>query len=130
MTMDPTVITYYVDPEESIEDHFRRSATRMQQQPLPSLFAPPPPGYMEPQIVYPQFIEYSIQPQFTPMSDQVHEEPEVGPTDSVTEEGDSVTEEGPCALPEDLQDLSDLDNSMPLTTDIEAICEIYLVCDK
>jgi len=125
--MDHTVVTYYMDPQEAIEDHFRRST--IEQQPLPSLFAPPPPGYVDPPIVYPEFLEYSILPEFTPMFDEADEEPQVGPTvtDSVTQEGDSLTEEG---LPEDLKDLSHLDISMPLNTDIETICKIYHVCDK
>jgi len=127
--MDATVITYYVDPQESIEDHFCQSASRMEQQPLPSLFAPPPPGYAEPQIVYPEFIQYSIQPDITPMSDQIHEDPEVRPTVVMSSNIDSMTEEGP--LPEDLQDVADLDNSLRITADLEAICEIYLLlCDK
>ena len=44
---------------------------------------------------------------------------------------DGVTEEGPQQLPEDLQDLQDLDITLAHTDlDVEAVCDMYLISDK
>ena len=82
--MEATVITYCVDIEESIETHFQEPASRMARQPLPSMFAPPPPSHVDPPVIYPQFISYVIEPEFTPMCDT----PNV--SDGVREDADVV----------------------------------------
>ena len=43
-----------------------KSAKRMAQQPLPSMFNPPLPGYVDPPIIYPEFISFLMDPDFTP----------------------------------------------------------------
>ena len=65
---EATNVTYFVsDATEAIEEHFAYSLCGTHQhQPLPSLFAPLPPGYVEPVIVFPAFLCYMIQPEVSP----------------------------------------------------------------